>query len=82
MLRHFAVHAFAPIVIASVAGTVINRLEFGDVTEFSLIEGGALQFYVELPAFLILGLVSGLISGGLHARDLLGGGHGQSSCSD
>ena len=59
---HFAVHAFAPIVIASVAGTVINRLEFGDVTEFSLIEGGALQFYVELPAFLILGLVSGLIA--------------------
>jgi CIC family chloride channel protein len=62
VLRHFAVHAFAPIVIASVAGTVINRLEFGDVTEFSLIEGGALQFYVELPAFLILGLVSGLIA--------------------
>ena len=29
VLRHFAVHAFAPIVIASVAGTVINRLEFG-----------------------------------------------------
>ena len=26
VLRHFAVHAFAPIVIASVAGTVINRL--------------------------------------------------------
>jgi CIC family chloride channel protein len=62
VLRHFAVHAFAPIVIASVAGTVINRLEFGDVTEFSLLEGGMLQFYVELPAFLILGLVSGLIA--------------------
>lgn len=26
VLRHFAVHAFAPIVIASAAGTVINRL--------------------------------------------------------
>ena len=26
VLRHFAVHAFAPIAIASVAGTVINRL--------------------------------------------------------
>src|SRR6056297_2873015 len=62
VLRHFAIHAFAPIVIASVAGTVISRLHFGDVTEFSLIEGGALQFYVELPAFLILGLVSGLIA--------------------
>ncbi|MFT4620374.1 MAG: CIC family chloride channel protein [Sulfitobacter sp.] len=63
VLRHFAVHAFAPIVIASVAGTIINRLAFGDITEFSLpIEGNALEFYVELPAFLLLGLVSGLVA--------------------
>ena len=33
VLRHFAVHAFAPIAIASVAGTVINRIEYGGVTE-------------------------------------------------
>ncbi len=62
VLRHFAVHAFAPIVIASVAGTVINRLEYGDVTEFTLNTPGALQFYVELPAFLMLGLVCGLVA--------------------
>lgn len=62
VLRHFAVHAFAPIVIASVAGTVINRLEFGDVTEFTLAEEGALAFYVELPAFLLLGLLCGLLA--------------------
>ncbi len=62
ILRHFAVHAFAPIVIASVAGTVINRLEYGDVTEFELVTPGALQFYVELPAFLMLGCVCGLVA--------------------
>ncbi|MEL6618579.1 MAG: chloride channel protein [Pseudomonadota bacterium] len=62
VLRHFAVHAFAPIVIASVAGTVINRLEFGGVTEFMLPEPNTLIFYQELPAFLILGLVCGLVS--------------------
>ena len=62
ILRHFAVHAFAPIVIASVAGTVINRLEFGDMTEFNLIQDSALEFYAELPAFLILGLVCGLVA--------------------
>lgn len=62
VLRHFAVHAFAPIVIASAAGTVINRLEFGDVTEFSLPEANALAFYVELPAFLLLGLVCGIVA--------------------
>jgi len=62
VLRHFAVHAFAPIVIASVAGTVINRLEFGGLTEFSLPSYGDLQFYVELPAFLLLGLTCGLVA--------------------
>ena len=62
VLRHFALHAFAPIVIASVAGTVINRLEFGDVTEFALPAASVLEFYVELPAFLILGLVCGLVA--------------------
>jgi CIC family chloride channel protein len=62
VLRHFAVHAFAPIAIASVAGTVINRLEFGGVSEFMLPAGTLLEFYVELPAFLILGLVCGLVA--------------------
>lgn len=62
VLRHFAVHAFAPIAIASVAGTVINRLAYGDVTEFSMQTPGALQFYVELPAFLMLGVICGLVA--------------------
>lgn len=62
VLRHFAVHAFAPIVIASVAGTVINRLEFGNVTEFALPTGSALAFYQELPAFLLLGGICGFVA--------------------
>ena len=65
VLRHFAGHAFAPIVIASVAGTVINRLAFGDVTEFTLPDASALEFYAELPAFLILGLICGLVAAAL-----------------
>ncbi|WP_299416684.1 chloride channel protein [uncultured Sulfitobacter sp.] len=62
VLRHFAVHAFAPIVIASAAGTVINRIEFGGVTEFKLPTLNELQFYVELPAFLLLGLTCGVVA--------------------
>ena len=62
VLRHFAVHAFAPIAIASVAGTVINRIEYGDVTEFILPAEGSLAFYVELPAFLILGVICGAVA--------------------
>ncbi|WP_369840599.1 chloride channel protein [Donghicola sp. XS_ASV15] len=62
VLRHFAIHAFAPIVVASVAGTVVSRIAFGDVSEFVLSSRTVLQFYVELPAFFILGLVSGLVA--------------------
>ena len=62
VLRHFAVHAFAPIAIASVAGTVISRLSFGNVTEFSLPLDNDLIVYVELPAFVLLGLVCGLVA--------------------
>ena len=61
ILRHFAVHAFAPIVVASVAGTVVSRLSFGNITEFSLPTEPTLAFYVELPAFAILGLLCGLV---------------------
>ncbi|MEL7165305.1 MAG: chloride channel protein [Pseudomonadota bacterium] len=62
VLRHFAVHAFAPIAIAAVAGTVINRLEYGNVTEFTLSDMTTFVFYQELPAFLILGLICGLVA--------------------
>jgi len=62
VLRHFAVHAFAPIVIASAAGTVINRLEFGGLTEFVLPTVGDMSFYAELPAFLLLGLTCGVVA--------------------
>ena len=61
VLRHFAMHAFAPIVIASVAGAVISRLTVGEVTEFRLPTHG-LDFYQELPAFMLLGLVCGLVA--------------------
>ncbi|MFQ5624523.1 MAG: chloride channel protein [Paracoccaceae bacterium] len=61
VLRHFAVHAFAPIVIASVAGTVVSRTQIGNVTEF-ILPVDSLEFYVELPAFLILGLLSGVVA--------------------
>ena len=62
ILRHFAIHAFAPIVIASVAGTLVSRLAFGNVTEFMLPVDGALRFYAELPAFLLLGLICGVVA--------------------
>ncbi|MEL6125734.1 MAG: chloride channel protein [Pseudomonadota bacterium] len=61
ILRHFAIHAFAPIVIASVAGTVVSRITLGNTPEFVLPDR-ALDFYVELPAFMILGMISGFVA--------------------
>ena len=62
ILRHFALHAFAPIVIASVAGAVVHQIAFGDQVEFNLPLAPDLQFYVELPAFMGLGLISGVVA--------------------
>ncbi|MCR8723684.1 chloride channel protein [Frigidibacter sp. ROC022] len=62
VLRHYAIHAFGPIALASVVGAVISRSVLGDVTEFSLVLKGAGAFYAELPAYLILGLVSGAVA--------------------
>jgi CIC family chloride channel protein len=61
VLRHYAVQALAPILIASVAGTVVSRLYFGNITEFTL-PVHTQEFYVELPAHLLLGFVSALVA--------------------
>jgi CIC family chloride channel protein len=61
VLRHFALHAFGPIVVAGVAATVVGRIHLGNVTEFTL-PGHSVEFYWEMPAFALLGIVSGLIA--------------------
>lgn len=62
VLRHFALHAFAPIAISAVAGTVINRMRFGGLPEFLIVSDNNLSFYVELPAFMLLGLLCALVA--------------------
>ncbi|TVQ54455.1 MAG: chloride channel protein [Rhodobacteraceae bacterium] len=69
VLRHYAVHAFGPIVVASVAGTLVSRVFFGDVTEYVLPDPN-LEFYAEIPAFILLGVLSGLVGAAL-ARSVL-----------
>ena len=61
VLRHYAVQALAPILIASVAGTVVSRLYFGNVTEFSL-PVHTQDFYIELPAHILLGIVCAFVA--------------------
>ena len=60
VLRHYALHSFAPIVISSVAAAVVSRIHLGNFSEFDM-PAQSVAFYWELPAFMILGVVCGLV---------------------
>ncbi|MCF8480848.1 MAG: chloride channel protein [Rhodospirillum sp.] len=61
IIGHYALSAFAPVVLASVAGTVVSRVWFGHESVFSL-PGMTLTSFWEFPAFAGLGLVAGLLA--------------------
>ena len=61
VIGHYALKAFAPIVIASVAGTIISRAHFGDFPAFTLPPNQIVSF-LEFPAFALLGLVSAVMA--------------------
>ncbi|MHA1570316.1 MAG: chloride channel protein, partial [Alphaproteobacteria bacterium] len=55
IIGHHALKAFAPIVIASVTGTVIGRIRFGNAPAFVVPENVLLSLW-EFPAFVLLGI--------------------------
>ncbi|MBL28966.1 MAG: chloride channel protein [Rhodospirillaceae bacterium] len=57
VVGHYGLGAFAPVVIASVVGTVITRIHIGDFPAFQ-ITGTEIASFSEIPAFAILGIVS------------------------
>ncbi|WP_417319515.1 chloride channel protein [Emcibacter sp.] len=59
VLGHYALHAFAPIVIASVTAAIISRIHLGDFPAFIIPDYNIYSFY-EFPAFIILGVVSAI----------------------
>ena len=61
ILGHYALRAFAPIVIASVTGTIISRIHFGDFPAFVVLDYMIVSF-LEFPAFAILGALSALVA--------------------
>jgi len=61
VIGHYALKAFAPIVIASVAGTAVSRSWFGDFPAFAISEYPLNSFW-EFPAFVGLGVVSGVVA--------------------
>ena len=61
VVGHFAFSAFAPIVIASVVGTIVTRGYFGDFPAFNVYEHSAVSF-MEFPAIIGLGILSGAVA--------------------
>jgi CIC family chloride channel protein len=61
IIGHIALPAFAPVAIASVTGTVVARLYFGDSPAF-IIAGHEISSYLEMPAFALLGVAAAIIA--------------------
>jgi len=61
VVGHYALSAFAPVVIASVTGTVLSRIHFGDYPAFIVPTGDITSFF-EFPAFALLGFASAAVA--------------------
>lgn len=61
VIGSYALGNLAPVVIASVTGTIISRSYFGDYAAF-IIPEHAINSFWEFPAFAILGLVSAVVA--------------------
>jgi CIC family chloride channel protein len=61
VIGHYALSAFAPIVLASVSGAIVSRLHFGDFPAF-IVPDHALVSFLELPGFALLGVVSAALA--------------------
>jgi len=63
VIGHYALSAFAPIVISSVTATAISRFYFGDFPAF-VIHEHVIQSLWEFPAFIVFGIVAGVVAMG------------------
>lgn len=61
VIGHYALHTFAPIVIAAIAGTVVSRIHIGNFPAFHTTEYFITSFW-EFPAFFLLGIISALVA--------------------
>lgn len=61
VIGHYALSAFAPVVIASVMGTIVTRVYFGNLAAFAVPEHPIVSFW-QFPAFALLGILSGVVA--------------------
>lgn len=58
VVGHYALSTFAPIVIASVMGTLVSRMHYGNFPAFILPEAQLGVSFLEFPAFALLGVTA------------------------
>ncbi len=61
IIGHYALHTFAPIVVAAIAGTLVSRAHIGDFPAFQITDYAIVSFW-EFPAFFLLGIVGALVA--------------------
>ena len=61
VIGHYALHAFAPIVIAAIAGTLVSRGHLGNFPNFQITDH-IINSYWEFPAFFLLGIAAALVA--------------------
>lgn len=61
IIGHYALHTFAPIVIAAIAGTLVSRVHLGNFPAFETTEYVIISFW-EFPAFFILGIMAAFVA--------------------
>ncbi len=61
ILGHYALRAFAPIVIASVIAATLSRLVLGDFPAF-IVPPHEFGSYLQLPAFALLGIIGSIVA--------------------
>jgi len=61
VVGHYALSAFAPVVVASVAGTIVAQIHLGELPAFVLPPSQIVSF-LEFPAFLLLGVVAAVVA--------------------
>lgn len=68
VIGHYGLGAFAPVVIASLVGTIVTRVHIGDLPAFAVDQHVVASLW-EVPAFLLLGVVAAgaaiLLMGGI-----------------
>lgn len=62
VVGQYALSVFAPIVIASVTATVVTRIHLGNTPAFLLVPDYHIVSFLEVPAFLLLGIVCALVA--------------------